>query len=133
LRENLAQREEVRIPSATLKNGEEPPMLGSERYELGGIIGRDREWLVDDNMFSRRQGFASEFEMRGIRRGDYDQINFRQSESFVGTRQHSDVVVLPDFRTVARNNMGELQAGHVREQRGMKGLTGKSVSEQSNI
>ena len=77
--------------------------------------------------------FARKIEMRNIRRGDHDQINFRKREGFFGFSEHDDVIIFFYLGAVTGNDMREAQSRHVRQQRRVKSLAGKSIAEQRDI
>src|ERR1700723_860636 len=128
-RDNLAHSQKVRVPTAILKNGDQSPAAlcqGDEFRRFGECVG---ERLVHHNVFAGVEGLAGEIEMRGIGRRDYDQINFWKSERFFGFREHCDVVIFFNSGAVTGNDMSESQSGHIREQRRVKSLAGKSIAE----
>src|SRR6476469_7278831 len=61
--DELADRAEVAFPSPVLKHREHALLLRCERDELPRRIGRDRERLVDHDMFAGNQRAASEVEV----------------------------------------------------------------------
>src|SRR5580704_15367049 len=78
--EHRAQSEKVRVPAATLKNGEQSATVLGQGGQFGCFRDSIGEGLVHNDVLTGVERFAREIEMGDIRGGDHDQINFRKSK-----------------------------------------------------
>ena len=132
--ENAAQREEVGIPAAALKYGEDAALFARQGSERAGFGGSHGERLVDHHVLACFERTAREIEMRRIGGGDHDQVDRGGGDGLIEGREDGHAgEILQDLWRVAGNNRVKPQAFDAGDQGRVKDLARESVSDQCNV
>jgi hypothetical protein len=130
--ENGFRCEDVALPAAVLKDGQEPVVLARNLDELTSFSEIEGERFVDDDMLSRPKRGGGKREVAVVRTGDDDQVHVRMCGCF-HERADSHVWEIREHVVgSAGADNGELKSRNRTDERSVKGFADVAVADEAD-
>ena len=131
-RQKVPQGHEVSHVPAVLIGRKHAPLHGAELDELCGFTERGGKRLVDDDVASREEALLRDRMVRGIRRGDDDQVDGPR-EQLLDAAHEFDIRVARVRRAVALHDRGQAEAVDRANHGCVKYPAGEAETDESDV